>query len=365
MSGEAFLVTKELFFGDPEKIVQEFWHKVDEGVTLTLVLYPEGWTQPGRSPDRLTFSKDSILLHENGVKKRVPFEQAVSRVAVAQLLMRHAAVFAQAIQRLKREQGLTTEEEALLAWACWEHGYDRFDEVPDSERKRIQIWAEDARDPLQRGKKVLSSVQEEALQVPSDVSAWILRPPSKMGLQWPPAPQEVPDQTNLWEWLAVPPDEILRALAQAATQKKRVTLILPGKPVAMLDFHADGRLRGSYDEGGSWKTDNWKENEAGVIHFLAEEKASLRRAVVRAVAFWHLVEDHGLEGAAHLLALAEYGFSQLHDVPEAGRFLIQDATTRHLGILRNGMHVLEIGGGPAAGSLVFDRKPRATTGKRG
>jgi hypothetical protein len=363
MLGGLSLATEPLFLRDPEEIVREFQSQAQEGAPLTLVLFPEEWPPHDRPPERLTFSKDSILLDEDGIKKRVSFEQAVSRVAVAQLLMRHAAVFARAIQRLKQERGLTTEE-ALLSWACWEHGYDRFEEVPDSERKRIQIWAEDARDPLQRGEKVLSSVQEEALQVPSDVSAWILRPPSKMGLQWPPAPQEVPDQTNLWEWLAVPPDEILRALAQAATQKKRVTLILPGKPVAMLDFHADGRLRGSYDEGGSWKTDNWKENEAGVIRFLAEEKAILRRAVVRAVAYQDLVKVHGLEGAAHLLALAEYGFAELRDVPKAGRFLIQDAATRHLEILRNGMHVLEIGGGPAAGSLVLDRKPKDTTGKR-
>jgi len=339
MSGEILLAANDLFSEEPEKIVQELWHQAKKGVTLSLILYPQGWAQPGRPPDRLIFSKGSILLLERGVKKRVQFGRAVSRVAVAQLLMRHAAVFAQAIRRLEQERGLTAEE-ATLAWACWEHGYGRLEEASTLEQQRIQGWANDARVTLRQGMEVLSFVQEKALQAPSDVSAWILRPPDEMGLRWPSAPQEVPDRTNLWEWLAVPPEGILRALAQAAARKKRVTLILPGKPVAGLEFHADGLLRGSYDEGGSWKADNWKDNEAEVIRFLAEEKAILRRAVVRAAAFRSLVRNIGLFEAALLVALAEHGFVSLHDAPQAGIFLIQETADMHLRILEIGTLVL-------------------------
>jgi hypothetical protein len=341
MAGGVFLSTEALLLGDPEEVVRSFRLRAQEGgrskEALALFLYPQGW----RDPSRLIFSGDSIrLLEKRGIGREISFERAVSLVAVAQLLMRHAAVFARAIRRLERERGLTTEE-ALLAWACWEHGYGRLEEAPALERARIQIWAKNARDPLQKGRKVLSFVQEKAFQGPPDVSAWILRPPNEMGLRWPSAPQEVPDRTDLCEWLAVPSEEILMTLTQAAARKKRVTLILPGKPVAGLEFHADGLLRGFYDEGGSWRTDNWKDSKDSVIRFLAEEKAILRRAVVHAVAFRDLVESRGLKEAAHLAALAEYGFASLHDVPEAGRFLIQEATDRHLSILEIGTLVLE------------------------
>jgi hypothetical protein len=187
MSGEILLAANDLFSEEPEKIVQELWHQAKKGVTLSLILYPQGWAQPGRPPDRLIFSKGSILLLERGVKKRVQFGRAVSRVAVAQLLMRHAAVFAQAIRRLEQERGLTAEE-ATLAWACWEHGYGRLEEASTLEQQRIQGWANDARVTLRQGMDVLSFVQEKALQAPSDVSAWILRPPDEMGLRWPSAP---------------------------------------------------------------------------------------------------------------------------------------------------------------------------------
>ncbi len=293
MAGGVFLSTEALLLGDPEEVVRGFHLRAQEGGkpkgALALFLYPRGW----RDPSRLIFSGGSIrLLDKHGIGREVSFERAVCLVANAQLLMRRAAVFARAIRRLRRERRLTTEE-ALLAWACWEHGYGRLDEAPALERARIQIWAKNARDPLRKGRNVLSFIQEEAIQAPSDVSAWILRPPDEMGLQWPSAPQEVPDRTDLWEWLAVPPDEILGVLAQAAVRKKRVTLILPGKPVAGLEFHADGLLRGFYDEGGIWRADNWKDNKDSVIRFLAEEKVILRRAVVHAVAFRGLVESRG------------------------------------------------------------------------
>jgi hypothetical protein len=344
MLGEILLAANDLFFEDPEKIVRELRRQAKEGAALSLILYPQGWAQP----DRLIFSRDSIsrtyiLLCEGGTKKRVWLGPAVSCVASAQLLMRQAAVFALAIRRLEQERGLTAEE-ATLAWVCWELGYGRLEEASAMEQQRIQAWAKDARVTLQRGMEVLSFIQEKALQAPLGVSAWILRPPDEIGLQWPPAPQQVPDQTNLWEWLAVPPEEILRALAQAAARKKRVALILPGEPVAGLEFRADGLLRGFYrdfhDEGESWKIDNWKNNEAEVIRLIAAEKASLRRAVVRAAAFRGLVKRIGLFDTALLIALAEHGFASSDDVPPAGIPIIQEARNRHLRLLEVGTLVL-------------------------
>jgi hypothetical protein len=350
MSGEILLATKHLFAEDPEEVVREFWHQAEAGATLSLILYPEGWASPDRPPKRLVFSRDdsgvSISLSAEGSVKQVSFERAVRMVATAQLLMRRAAGFALAIQRLKQERGFPSEDEAVFACSHWEHGYDWPDKsIPPQERSRIETWANDHLWFYHRGQEVLRAVQDwdflsKAIQAPPDVSAWILKPPGELGIRWPPAPQQVPDRTNLWEWLAVPPEEILRALAQAAARKKRVALILPGEPVAGLELRADGLLRGFYAEGGSWKTDNWKDNEADVVRFLAEEKAILRRAVVRAAAFRRLVKGRGLKMAAHLLALAEYGFAWLHDVPEAGRFLIQDAADRHLRILEVGTPVL-------------------------
>jgi hypothetical protein len=354
MSGEIFLATKHLFSEDPEKIVGGFWCQAEEGVSLSLILYPEGWAQPGQPPDRLAFSKGSIWLSEDGVDREVSFERAVSRVATAQLLMRRAVIFALAVQRLTRERGLSSEEEAVLAYSFWEHGYDWPDEsIPPQERSRIEIWANDHLWFYHRGQEVLRAVQDpgflsEVIQAPPGVSAWILKPPDELGIRWPPAPQKdsLPFQTSLAEWLAVPSSEIVQTLAEAAQQKGRVTLILTvaGDPVAGLDFHQDGRLIGFYDAGGNWKKDSWRENEAGIADFLAEEKLILRRAVVRAAAFRHLVEGHGLKDAALLLALAEYGFAWLYDVPEKGRFLIRDAASRHLKILQAGMRVLEAWG---------------------
>jgi hypothetical protein len=357
MSSEILLATKHLFSEDPEGIVRELWHQAEaeEGVTLSLILYPEGWTQPDQPPDRLTFSKGSILLREDGIDREVSFERAVSRVATAQLLMRRAAGFALAIQRLMQERGLS-EPEAVRACSYWEHGHCRPDEdIPAQEKSRIETWAEDHWRFYLWGREVLQAIQDQdvlsrAIQAPSGVSAWILKPPDELGIQWPSAPQKdsLPFQTSLEEWLAVPPLEIVRALAEAAQRKRRVTLILTvvGNPVAGLDFHQDGRVTGFYDAGGHWKSDSWKENEAGIADFLAEEKLILRRAVVRAATFRHLVEGHGLKEAARLIALAEYGFAWLYDVPEAGRFLIRDATDRHLKILRDGMCVLEAWGSP-------------------
>jgi hypothetical protein len=350
MFGEILLAANDLFFEDPEKIVRELRRQAKEGATLSLILYPEGWAQP----DRLIFSRDSIsrtyiLLCEGGAKKRVWLGPAVSCVASAQLLMRQAAVFALAIRRLEQERGLTAEE-ATLAWACWELGYGRLEEASAMEQQRIQAWAKNAQATLQRGMEVLSFVQEKALQTPLDVSAWILRPPDEIGLQWPPPPQEVPDQTNLWEWLVVPSEEILRALAQAAARKGRVALILPGELFARrLEFRADGLLLGFYDKGEidfydeaeSWKTDNWKDNEAEVIRLIATEKAILRQAVVRAVAFRDLVKRIGLFDTALLVALAEHGFASSDDVPSAGIPFIEKTRNIHLRILRNGTIVLE------------------------
>lgn len=354
MSGEILLATRHLFAGDPEKIVSEFWQQAKEGAPLSLILYPEGWAQPGLPPDRLAFSEGSIWLSEDGVDREVSFERAVSRVATAQLLMRRAVVFALAVQRLMHERGLSSEKEAVLACSFWEHGYGWPDKsIPPQERSRIEIWANDHLWFYHRGQEVLQAIQDQkflsgVIQAPPGVSAWVLKPPSELGIRWPPAPgkDSLPPQTSLAEWLAVSPSEIVRTLAEAAQQKGRAALILTvvGDPVAGLDFHQDGRLVGFYDAGGHWKSDSWKENEAGIADFLAEEKLILRRAVVRAAAFQHLVKVHGLEKAALLLALAEYGFAWLHDVPEKGRFLIQDAKSRHLKILQTGMHVLRAWG---------------------
>jgi hypothetical protein len=358
MSSEILLATKDLFAEDPEGVVRELWHQAEKGAALALILYPEGWASPDQPPERLVFSKDyseaSISLSAGGRVEKVSFEMAVRRVATAQLLMRRAAGFALAIQRLKQEREFPSEDEAILACSCWEHGYSWPDEnIPPQERSRIEVWANDHLWLYHRGREVLRAVQDqdflsEAIQAPPGVSAWILKPPGELGIQWPPAPQKdsFSFQTSLEEWLAVPPSEIVQALAGAAQQKKRVTLILTmaGDPVAGLDFHQDGSVIGFYDVGGYWKKDNWRENGDDIADFLAEEKLTLRRAVVRAAAFWHLVEGRSLKEAARLIALAEYGFAWPYDVPEAGCFLIRDATSRHLEILRDGMCVLEAWG---------------------
>jgi hypothetical protein len=339
-----------LFARDPEEIVREFRRQAEAGAALALILYPEGWA----SPDRLVFFKDrsgvSISLSAEEGVEQVSFEEAARVVATAQLLMRRAAGFALAIQRLRRERGFSSEEEAVLACSRWEHGYSWPDErVPPQERSRIEIWANDHLWLCHRGQEVLQAVQDqgflsEAIQAPPGVSAWILKPPGELGIRWPPAPREdsLSFRTGLDEWLDVPPSEIVRALAEAARRGKRVALILTmaGDPAAGLDFHQDGSVIGFCAEGGRWKKDNWRENGDGIADFLAEEKLALRRAVVRAAAFRRLVEGRGLQEAARLIALAEYGFARLHDVPEAGRFLIRDAADRHLRILEAGTLVL-------------------------
>jgi len=356
MLGEISLASKDLFAEDPEKIVREFWLQAEKGAALALILYPKGWTQPDQSPERLVFSKDysevSISLSAEGHVEKVSFEMAVRRVATAQLLMRRAAGFALAIKRLKQERGFSSEGEAVLACSHWEHGYSWPDKnIPPQEGSRIEIWANDHLWFYHRGQEVLQAIQDqdflsEVIQAPPDVSAWILRPPGELGIRWPPAPRDsLSFQTSLDEWLAVPPLEIVRALAEAAQREKCVTLILTmaGSPVAGLDFHRDGSVIGFYDMGGYWKKDNWRENGDGIADLLAEEKLALRRAVVRAVAFRHLVKDRGLslKEVARLIALAEYGFSWLYDVPEAGRYLIREAADQHLAILQEGMCVLE------------------------
>ncbi len=360
MSGETLLATKHLFFEDPEKIAHELWHQAEEGATLALILYPNGWAQPNQPPERLVFSKDysevSISLSAERGTKRVSFERAVREIATAQLLMRRAVVFALAVQRLMRERKFSSEEEAVLAYSHWEHGYNWPDEdIPPQERSRIEIWASDRLRFYRRGWKVIQTIQDqdflsEVIKAPPDVSAWILKPPSELGIQWPPAPQKdsLSFQTSLEEWLAVPPLEIVQTLAEVAQRKRCVTLILTmtGNPVAGLDFHRDGPVIGFYDIGGCWKRDNWMENRDGIADFLADEKLTLRRAVVRAATVWHLVKDRGLslKEVARLIALAEYGFSQLYDVPEVGRYLIREATDQHLVILQDGMCVLETWG---------------------
>jgi hypothetical protein len=362
MSSEILLATKHLFSEDPEGIVRELWHQAEaeEGVTLSLILYPEGWASPDQPPKRLVFSKDdsevSISPSAEGSVEKVSFEMAVRMVATAQLLMRRAAGFALAIQRLKQERGFSSEDEAVFACSHWEHGHDWPDKsIPPQERSRIETWANDHLWFYHRGQEVLQAVQDqdflsEAIQAHPGASAWILKPPGEIGIQWPPAPQKdsLSFQASLAEWLAVPPLEIVQALAEAAHREKRVALILTmaGNPAAGLEFHRDGSVIGFYDAGGYWKKDNWRENGDGIADFLAEEKLVLRRAVVRAAAFRHLVEGRSLKEAARLIALAEYGFAWLYDVPEAGRFLIQDATNRHLEILRDGMCVLEAWGAP-------------------
>jgi hypothetical protein len=350
MSGEILLATRHLFSRDPENIVHELWRQAEEaeeGSALALILYPEGWMQP----ERLTFSKNysevSISLYVEGGVEQVSSAQAVREVATAQLLMRRAAVFALEIQRLKRERGLSSEDEAVLAYSHWAHGYNwPGEDIPPQEKSRIETWADDHLWFYCRGQEVLQALQDQdflskAIQAPPGVSAWTMKPPGELGIQWPPAPQKdsLFSQTSLVEWLSVPPSEIVRTLAEAAQRKMCVTLVL--SPVAGLDFHQDGSVIGFYDMGGYWKKDNWRENGEGIADFLAEEKLALRRAVVRAAAFQHLVEGRGLKKAAHLIALAEYGFSWLYDVPEAGRHLIREAADQHLAILQEGMYVLE------------------------
>jgi hypothetical protein len=349
------LATKHLFSGDPERIVGELWRQAEKGATLSLILYPEGWMEPNQPPERLTFSKCysdvSISLSAGESVEQVSFERAVRRVATVQLLMRRAAGFALAIQRLKHERGFSSEDEAVFVYSHWEHGYDWPDKsIPPQEKSRIEIWANDHLWFYYRGQEVLQAIQDQdflskVIQAPPDVSAWILKPPSELGIQWPPAPRKdsLPFQTSLDEWLAVPPLEIVQALAEAAQRKKCVTLVLSmvGNPVAGLDFHQDGSVIGFYDMGGYWKKDDWMKNGDGIADFLAEEKLALRRAVVRAVAFQHLAKGRSLKEVARLIALAEYGFAWLYDVPEAGRYLIREAADRHLAVLQDGMYVLE------------------------
>lgn len=358
MSGEISLATKNLFAEDPEKVVSRFWHQAEKGATLALILYPEGWMQP----ERLIFSKDysevSISLSAEGGVEQVSSERAVRKVATAQLLMRRAAVFALEIQRLKSKRRLSSEDEAVLAYSHWAHGYNwPGKDIPPQEKSRIEAWANDYLWFYYRGQEVLQALQDQdflskVIQAPPGVSAWILKPPDELGIRWPPAPRKdpLPFRTSLDEWLAVPPLEIVRALAEAAQRERCATLILTmaGNPVAGLDFYRDGRVIGFYDMGGHWKSDNWKENEDGIADFLAEEKLALRRAVVRATAIQYLVKDRGLslKEVAHLIALAEYGFSWLYDVPRAGRYLIREAADQHLAILQEGMCVLEAWEGP-------------------
>jgi hypothetical protein len=357
MLGELSLASKDLFAEDPEKVVREFWHQAEKEATPALILYPKGWAQPNQSPERLVFSKEysevSISLSAEGRVEKVSFEMAIRMVATAQLLMRRAAVFALEVQRLALERGFSSEDEAVLACSHWAHGYNWPDKsVPPQEGSRIEIWANDHLWFYHRGQEVLQALQDQdflskAIQAPSGVSAWILKPPDELGIQWPPAPRKdsLSFLTNLDKWLAVPPLEIVQTLVEAAQREKCVTLILnmAGNPVAGLDFHRDGSVIGFYDMGGYWKKDNWRENGDGIADLLAEEKLALRRAVVRAAAIRHLVKDRGLslKKVALLIALAEYGFSWLYDVPRAGRFLIREAADQHLAILQDGMYVLE------------------------
>ena len=105
MLGGLSLATEPLFSKDPEEIVREFQSQAQEGAPLTLVLYLEKWPPHDRPPERLIFSKDSVTLAGKGDDKAIPFEEAVSEVAMAQLIMRRTAGIALAIQRMMRERG--------------------------------------------------------------------------------------------------------------------------------------------------------------------------------------------------------------------------------------------------------------------
>lgn len=369
MLGEISLATKPLFSRDPEEIVREFQSQAQEGAPLALVLYPEEWPPHDQPPERLIFSKDSITLAGKGDDKAISFEEAVSEVARAQLIMRRTAGIALAIQRLMRQRGLPNERRAVHVLSSWKHGHDWPDEeIPLQEEAKIRFWAENMRWLYLRGQEVLQRISGEVIQTPPGASLWDLRPPSELKIRWPSPPQGDFERTSLAEWLAVPSEQIVRKLAEIAQRKGHVDLILTvaGEPVEWLSFHHDGRIMGFRDNGESWRHGNWKDNEARIVEFITDVKMSLRHDVVRAATFRHLVSDHGLEGAALLLALAEYGFARLEDVPLACRPTIWSTTDLHIGILRNGMRVLEIGGAsPAADSLVLGQKPKATTGKRG
>jgi hypothetical protein len=353
-----FLATGSLLSGDPEGIVRGL-EQAGESGEITLFLYPEGWPY---SDLRLVFSKGPILLRgESGFLGALAFRDAVRKVAEAQLLMRRAAVFAQAIQRLARERRLS-EEEALLTRVCWEFGYDSPDEVPDGEEgwEVLQYRAEGDRKLFRRGLEILPLIPEKSIQAPTGVSAWILDPPSEIGIQWAAAPQgdSLPDTTRLEEWLAVPPEEIVRALRRAASQKGRVTLIMADEKarVAKLFFHQDGRMfvyKNRSDCPDRPKpSPPWpvgKKHRLYIVKWISDKKTALRRAVVRAVAFRQLVEGRGLLEAACLIALAEYGFARLDDVPPAGRSLINKSANRHRAIIQTGMRVLEVLGQPSGG----------------
>jgi hypothetical protein len=369
MLGGISLATEPLFSRDPEEIVREFQSQAQEGAPLTLVLFPEEWPPHDRPPERLIFSKDSITLAGKGDDKAISFEEAVSEVATAQLLMRRTAGIALAIQRLMSWKGFPSERRAVHVLSSWWHGYDWPDEeIPLQEEAEIRFLAENMQWLCLRGQEVLQRIPGEVIRTPPGASLWDLHPPSELKIQWPSPPQGDFVRTSLAEWLAVPSEQIVRTLAGVARRKGRVDMILTvaGEPVKGLSFYHDGRIMGFRGNGESWRHGNWKENEARIVEFIADVKMSLRRDVVRAATFRHLVSDYELEGAALLLALAEYGFARLDDVPLACRPTIWRTTNLHIDILRNGMRVLEIGGAPpAAGSLVLGRKPKATTRRRG
>jgi hypothetical protein len=357
MLSEISLATEPMFSRDPEEIVREFQSQAKQGAPLALVLYPYGRTPRDKSPKRMIFSEEysevSISTSAEGRTEKVSFGMAVCKVAEAQLLMRRAVGFALAIQRLKQEKGFSSEDEAVLACSRWEHGYSWPDkDIPDQEKSHIETLANELLWLCRCGQKALEDqdVLSRAIQAPPGVSAWILNPPDELGIKWPPAPQgdSISSDTGLKEWLTVPPLEIVRALARGAQKEGCVTLVLnvSGNSIVGLDFRQDGSVIGFYDMGGCWKRDSWKENESGIADFLADEKLSLRRAVVRAASFRHLLSEHGLDKAALLIALAEHGFAQLEDVPQACRPIIQRTKDLHVEILWNGMCVLGIGWAP-------------------
>jgi hypothetical protein len=356
MSSGISLATPLLLSEDPEKIVREF-DQAGKSEEIALFLYPEGWPD---SNHWLVSSKGSIrlVLGHSHLRWPLTFEEAVRKVAEAQLLMRRAAVFAQAIRRLAREREIS-EDKALLYWISWEHGYDWPNQVPDGVewRRMLQLLEERGREHFQRGLEILPLIPENSIQAPPGVSAWILSPPSVMGVRWGAVPRwdSLPDTTRIEVWLDVPIEEIVQALGMVASQKGRATLVITDNQeyVTKLIFRWNGEVSIQKNKRGSSEPLTIRSLGKGqrfyILKRIADEKTALRRAVVHAIAFRHLVEGRDLQEAAHLIALAEYGFAKLDDVPPASRFLIQDAADQHRAIIQTGMGVLKILEQPPSG----------------
>jgi len=307
----------------------------ERSLGLDLGVPCQHFTGDKRFYQRLIFTFHDV--YAEGVGGRIPKTEVINNVLMAYLQLREAAALARKMRKHRRIR--KDPVEGIRDWTAWEHGYDSMPPRSPSERQLLESRLQKIRDLREMGERLLG-VHGRSIRIPAAVKGFP-PPPQKTGIAWSAGVplQGAHVRTHLAEWLDVPAEEIVQALA-SASQKREILLALEfmGEDPPALRFKG-GRI--SFIDIGLNRTPKAVE-EGRAVQMVAENKLEMRRAAVYAAWVMDTAARQGIseEELIRLDAMGTYGYAEEKDIPSILDSLVRDRTPLIV-LYQTGLRVLE------------------------